>query len=125
MGKGVISKPFEQSTTARIFFSDFPTGSPYVTSIGATILQSNDGSTVSAEEGASIGNGAIITTGGGFGISEQGEWQKDAVSQWATGSGPKPPSWSYDASTRGYPDATLAGHNYQVYYHGDDGLKQG
>ena len=49
-----------------IFYADYPTASQYVTSVGATIFKSKNGHTVTQESGASLKNGAIITTGGGF-----------------------------------------------------------
>ena len=88
-----------------------------MTSVGATAFKSSDGKTVDSEHTASIVDGAIITTGGGFSaLSDTPAWQKRAVSQWATGApaAVKPPANSYDTSKRGYPDVSLNGHNYQV-----------
>jgi len=100
----------------RFFYADFPTSSPYVTSVGATVFKSTDGEHVSAEHVASIKDGSIITSGGGFStMAPQPSWQKDAVDAYVGGSTPKPPSSSYDATQRGYPDVTLNGHNYQVW----------
>jgi len=49
-----------------MLFADFPTDSPYVTSVGATKFTSTDGKTVATEISASVDTGSIITTGGGF-----------------------------------------------------------
>ena len=117
--EGVVSQPYTFNKSARVFFADFPTGSPYVTSVGATAFKSNDGTTVNAEHAASIVDGAIITTGGGFSAVSPGpSWQQEAVDAWLK-SAPddaKPPAFTYNASMRGYPDVTLNGHNYQVFY---------
>jgi hypothetical protein len=121
-----VLEPYKFDSKARLFYADFPTSSPFVTSVGATVFHSSDGSTVSDELGASILNGAIITTGGGFSAIEVNTstiaWQKDATQAWSEGTGEKPPSNQYDITNRGYPDVTLNGHNYQVVYsvNGDD-----
>ena len=48
-----------------VFTADYPTSSPYVTSVGATQFLSANGK-VQQEVACSILTGAIITTGGGF-----------------------------------------------------------
>ena len=83
--EGVVSQVYKFNSSARVFFADFPTGSPYVTSVGATMFKSSDGIKIDAEHAASIIDGAIITTGGGFSaVAPQPTWQKDAVSSWDT-----------------------------------------
>lgn len=116
----IISEAFNIQTftdlSHRFFYADFPTSSPYVTSVGATLFKSSDGKTVNAEHVASIKDGAIITTGGGFStMAEQPDFQKVAIQGYVDGSTPKPPASQYDATQRGYPDISLNGHNYQVY----------
>lgn len=121
--KGVISEPYKFNKSARVFFADFPTGSPYVTSIGATAFKSTDGVKIDAEHTASIVDGAIITTGGGFSaVAAQPKYQKEAVEGWANNApeDAKPPAYMYDTTKRGYPDVTLNGHNYQVFYPSKD-----
>lgn len=119
--KGIVSEVLGDMSSAtadtqRFFFADFPTSSPYVTSVGATVFKTTDGTTVSAEHVASIKDGAIITTGGGFStMTAQPDYQKDVVKAWVDGSSTKPPAAQYDATQRGYPDITLNGHNYQVF----------
>jgi hypothetical protein len=121
--KDIVSEVLKDSSSTgsdpskRFFYADFPTSSPYVTSVGATVFKTTDGKTVSAEHVASIKDGAIITSGGGFStMSEQPDYQKDAVKAYIAGSAPKPPTAQFDATQRGYPDVTLNGHNYQVFY---------
>jgi len=114
----IVSEPFVYNHSARIFYADFPTASPYVTSVGATAFKSTDGKTVSAEHTASITDGAIITTGGGFAATvPMPSWQKTAVQAWVSGApaDKKPPEGTYDTTKRAYPDISLNGHNYQVY----------
>jgi len=116
--KGVTSEVYKYNRSARIFYADFPTDSPYVTSMGATAFKSDDGKTVAAEHTASIVDGAIITTGGGFSaLAPQPKWQAGAVQDWATNApdDAKPPANTYDTSMRGYPDVSFNGHNYQVF----------
>lgn len=114
----VVSETFSGSVdvSKRIFWADFPTSSPYVTSVGATQFISYDGQTVGDEVAASLKAGAIITSGGGFSEEQdQPSWQTAAVRAYADGSTPKPPAGTYDASKRGYPDISLNGHNYRVW----------
>ena len=62
-------------------------------------------SKVDAEHAASIIDGAIITTGGGFSaVAPQPAWQKDAVGAWDTGapSAAKPPKSMYVLGERSY-----------------------
>jgi hypothetical protein len=120
--EGIVSDVYQDDTSStdpsrRFFYADFPTSSPYVTSVGATVFKTTDGKTVSAEHVASIKDGAIITSGGGFSsMTAQPDYQTDAVNAYVAGSTPKPPASQYDATKRGYPDITLNGHNYQVFY---------
>merc|ERR1711881_676448 len=100
------------------FYGLFPTASPYVTSVGATQFKSSDGKTVAAEHTASIADGAIITTGGGFAdVAAMPDYQKTVVGKWISGApaSKKPPAGTYDATKRAYPDVAFNGHNYQVY----------
>jgi len=119
----ITSEPFEYNASARLFYADFPTASPYVTSVGATAFKSVDGVTINAEHTASIVDGAIITTGGGFSAhASRPDWQAEAVQAWVTGAPgvAKPPKGTYDPTKRAYPDVALNGHNYQVYLTKDE-----
>jgi subtilase family serine protease len=119
--KDVISESFADTTSKPMFFADFPTSSPYVTSVGATVFKTTDGKSISAEHAASIKDGAIITTGGGFSaMAPTPDYQKEDIKQYIAGSTPKPPAASYNSTGRGYPDITLNGHNYQVFYPAKD-----
>eukprot|EP00494_Astrolonche_serrata_P028750 UN29017 len=110
----------EFSTTHRIFYPDFPTSSPYVTSVGATQFKQSNG--VISEVAASVKTGAIITTGGGFSVmSSRPDWQSEAVQGWVSLGQKKPPAGTYSTDMRGYPDISFNGHNYQVWYTDDGG----
>lgn len=114
--KDVTSEAYAWNKSKPIFFADFPTSSPYVTSVGATVFKTTDGKSVSAEHAASIKDGAIITTGGGFStMASTPDYQKEDIKQYIAGSTPKPPSALYNSTGRGYPDITLNGHNYQIF----------
>lgn len=96
---------------------DFPTSSPYVTSVSATAMS---GLAPSRDDGApgevavSIPTGLFWTTGGGFSnFSSQPSWQKAAVAAYlaAAGASGVPPSGLFNAQGRGYPDISAIGHN--------------
>jgi len=113
--------------------ADFPGGSPWVTTIGATSLRNptplergppfcqNNTCLGGGEEGMCFlhGPGGCFWTGGG-GISNatrvpwyQEKQVRDYVSD---GSVPKPPHYRKDG--RGYPDAAVMGHDYFVMVNG-------
>eukprot|EP01116_Phalansterium_solitarium_P012022 TRINITY_DN2795_c0_g2_i1.p1 TRINITY_DN2795_c0_g2~~TRINITY_DN2795_c0_g2_i1.p1 ORF type:complete len:745 (+),score=248.03 TRINITY_DN2795_c0_g2_i1:94-2235(+) len=99
-----------------IFSPDYPASSPYVTSVGATQFTSFDGSKVSSEIPASVQSGAIFTTGGGFSrFQPQPSYQATVVQAYLKAVKQLPPSWSFDATMRGYPDIVFNGHNYRVF----------
>jgi subtilase family serine protease len=101
-----------------LFTADYPTSSPYVTSVGATQFLTDSSGAVTEEVACSILTGAIITTGGGFSLSQAAEdYQTQAVRGWSSNtSNPFPPSYSYDINNRAYPDVAFNGHNYLIYY---------
>jgi len=116
--KDVVSEPLPSTVdvSKRLFWADFPTSSPYVTSVGATEFSSLDGKTVNGESAASLKGNAIITSGGGFSAEfDRPDYQAAAVQAYESGSTAKPPAATYDSSKRGYPDITLSGHNYRVW----------
>jgi len=102
------------------FTADYPTSSPYVTSVGATQFLSNGGR-VTSEVAASILTKAIITTGGGFSTFQgMPDYQQTTVQQYLTNPNSNlPPSDTFDANMRAYPDVSFNGHNYLVYYSND------
>jgi len=99
-----------------IFTADYPTSSPYVTSIGASqFLYVPDGGI--KEVICSIKTQAIITTGGGFSMFQKGlDYQQKAVQHWVSTAANKPPAGTYDPTMRGYPDVIFNGHSYFIFY---------
>ena len=123
---------------------EFPASSPWVLSVGATMLGPNPDlldpkadTTPSpckpalfwkgfecAKNGtelvASLESGSKITSGGGFStVSTRPTWQDDVVEAYLDQkSGALPPSASFNASNRAYPDVSAAGHSHLVYLKG-------
>jgi len=123
----------------------FPGDSPYVTSVGATMLVAGS-SDVEDEDGVVIAEKrdvgaapicqiyqcatstneavctyptALITTGGGFSIyTTRPSWQNTLVSAYLSSGVPLPPSQYFNAADRGYPDVAGLGHNYLIYIGG-------
>eukprot|EP01027_Heterolobosea_sp_BB2_P016835 GEZU01023910.1.p1 GENE.GEZU01023910.1~~GEZU01023910.1.p1 ORF type:complete len:661 (-),score=241.97 GEZU01023910.1:189-1946(-) len=94
---------------------DYPTSSPYVTSVGATQFLGKAPNF--REVGASILTGAKITTGGGFAVFQpMPDYQSAAVNKYLSSGVALPPSNSFNAKNRGYPDIAFNGHNYLIYY---------
>lgn len=92
------------------FSAQFPTSSPYVTSVGATNWKDSD------EVACSTANGALITTGGGFsGYSDRGSYQADVVDAWAANADNNlPPTSMFNVSKRAYPDVSMFGHSFKI-----------
>ena len=123
--------------------SIFPGASPYVLSIGATMLVSssniatksdhfatsdkqpkppvcssvNCADVTKMEEVACSYPEAIITTGGGFSnYSPRPSWQNSVVSTYFNFVSPSelPPASTFNSSNRGFPDVSALGHNFLV-----------
>ena len=116
--------------------SIFPGASPYVLSIGATMLvNSNSTKRVVGDsqpvppicneytcadlsttvEVACSTPEALITTGGGFSdYSTRPSWQDAVVTVYLNTSTGLPPSSDYNAANRGFPDVSALGHNYLI-----------
>ncbi|KYQ90377.1 Physaropepsin [Tieghemostelium lacteum] len=111
----------------------FPGGSPWVTSVGATMLSapsdadmegSSSGSTApicqkqkcatSTSEVVCSYPQALITSGGGFSdYSPMPSYQQTAVNAYLN-SGVKLPTGKFNATNRGFPDVSALGHNYWI-----------
>jgi len=88
------------------FRPEWPTQSPYVTSVGGTFMV---GSTETAVE----------FSGGGFSNHfTQPSYQKDAVADFFATSQDLPPSSYYNSTSRAYPDIAAFATNYQVVVNG-------
>lgn len=127
---------------------EWPTSSPWVTSVGATQL-SDRHLKICAAEGAndtvwnpfsvpvscgktvgevvcSSSKGAIITSGGGFSnVYKRPHWQGSAVDDYiASGAAPAAKNF-YNREGRGYPDVAVLGSLYYVQVSGNIGLESG
>jgi len=120
----------------------FPGASPYVTSVGATMLvdslannnqqseslplagqskratppicQQFQCATVNTEGVCSYPD-ALITTGGGFSVySPRPAWQQQQVTTYLNSGVALPPSQYFSANNRGFPDISALGHNYII-----------
>ena len=118
--------------------SIFPGASPYVLSIGATMLVDSDSSNAAPqaaqpvppicseytcadvttmEEVACSYPEALITTGGGFSnYSPRPSWQDSVVTNYLQTVPPAdlPPALDFNATNRGFPDVSALGHNYLI-----------
>jgi hypothetical protein len=107
---------YNNSYAASMFFSDYPTASPYVVSVGATMIDPFRAGNACGENSVEIFStilaGSLITGGGGFSVvSSRPTWQANLVEAYLNSS-ELPPTGSFNASNRGYPDISLNGHNY-------------
>jgi subtilase family serine protease len=108
----------------------FPGASPWVTSVGATMLVSSSSQAkrqanqppvcqqmtcaTTTTEGVCTYPTALITTGGGFSdVSPTPAWQRDVVKAYLN-SGVQLPTGNFNASNRGFPDVAANGHNYLI-----------
>jgi len=101
------------------FFPDFPTSSPYVTSVGATALQytslSCQPSLNEPEIYCSTLDAAGYSGGGGFSSFQPSfAQQANAISNYIANANNLPPSTTFNPSMRGYPDVSFNGHNFMV-----------
>ncbi|EGC33182.1 hypothetical protein DICPUDRAFT_154796 [Dictyostelium purpureum] len=109
----------------------FPGASPWVTSVGATMLSapsssaSGDNSDIpvcgihhcatSTSELVCSYPAALITTGGGFSdYSPRPSWQSSVVETYLNSGVALPASNFFNSSNRGFPDVSALGHNYYV-----------
>jgi subtilase family serine protease len=135
---GAASKINYQCTnTTSPINPEFPSSSPFVTSVGATQLEneiqltgslapptcSNFGgcAKVGSETVCSTGTGALITSGGGFSIySTTPSYQTSQVAGYLANPSAQPPRNTFNTKGRGYPDVTVVGHNYIITDGGQD-----
>ena len=98
------------------FWPEFPSSSPYVTSVGASqlLISKQDLSQESSFEEitASREFGSRITSGGGFSkLHSRPKYQEESVeSYFARGNDPLLPPGFQDPGTRAYPDVMMIGH---------------
>jgi subtilase family serine protease len=109
---------YNTSYATSIFYSNFPASSPYVVSVGATMIDPFKAQDACAESSAEIFStidaGSGITGGGGFSIlTPRPSWQNQMVEAYLNSS-ELPPAGFFNMSTRGYPDISLNGHHYAI-----------
>merc|ERR1711937_793356 len=113
--------------------ASFPGSSPYVTAVGATMLQDPKYNLPTTPEACTaLGNTfkcasggtevavsseiAGFTSGGGFSTyTPMPSYQKDAVTAYLNSGTALPPSTYFNSKNRGYPDVAAMGNNYAVY----------
>ncbi|PRP89064.1 hypothetical protein PROFUN_02342 [Planoprotostelium fungivorum] len=110
------------SSNGSPFEPGWPASSPYLTSVGGTILLD-----ATTEIFASYDTGSIIAGGGGFSkMYPQPSYQKDFVQQWMNGRNTTfTPLSSFNSSNRAYPDISLSAHAYPIYDGGSVGFVDG
>jgi len=117
------------STQGGALSTIFPGASPWVTSVGATMLvASKEVSDVASApicakykcanataEGVCTYPTALITTGGGFSnYVARPLWQDQAVSAYLKSGVTLPDASNFNQSNRGFPDVSALGHNFLI-----------
>jgi len=102
-GDGGVSG--SQSSSCTDFVPTFPSGCPYVTSVGATT-------------GTSPETAADFSSGGFSNVYSTPSFQSSAVSTFLSGLGTTY-NGLYNASGRGFPDVSTQGENFLIGYEGD------
>jgi len=115
---------------------NFPASSPYVTTVGGTMLQ-NGGTALTgslppfcSEPSITCAGGgveivcsvpdALITSGGGFSnILAQPSYQSSDVSAWMNSGALQPPTKYWSSSGRAYPDVAALAHKYLIVENGE------
>jgi len=120
---------YNTSYSSSIFYSNFPASSPYVVSVGATMIDPFRAGSACGESAveifSSIDAGSSITGGGGFSIvSPRPSWQDNHVEDYLNTS-VLPPAGFFNMSNRGYPDISLNGHHYAIVYNRTLGFVDG
>ncbi|RHY48939.1 hypothetical protein DYB38_010828 [Aphanomyces astaci] len=107
----------------------WPTSSPYVTSVGATMLSKltdSSGFFNTLDEVVCTSSlGSAITSGGGFSTQYARPAYQDAAVQGYLATRNIPPPSFFNVSGRAYPDVTAFGHDYIVVLNGDKALISG
>ncbi|KAN0026551.1 hypothetical protein ACTFIV_007540 [Dictyostelium citrinum] len=115
LGIKILGYSFDESAGS-LFSPQYPTSSPYVTSVGATQIITNGPEIV-----CSSSTGAAVTSGGGFAVTQsQPFYQANAVAKYLETANNLPPSFSFDPTKRAYPDVSLVAHKYSISYSAND-----
>ena len=102
-GDGGVSGSQSQSC-GRSFIPTFPSGCPYLTSVGATT-------------GIKPETAATFSSGGFSNYFDQPSYQSSAVSSYLSALG-KTNSGKFNKNGRGFPDVSAQGQNVEIYYQG-------
>jgi subtilase family serine protease len=115
---------YQNTTFCQKFPSHFPSSSPYVTAVGATMWSTlytpMCNQSLSCTEVKEItcmeDYGGLITTGGGFSeFFPMPSYQKNVVTSYLNNSNTAfPPSDAFNSAGRAYPDISVAGDNFVV-----------
>ncbi|KAF2069000.1 hypothetical protein CYY_009683 [Polysphondylium violaceum] len=119
----------------------FPGASPWVTSVGATMLIESSATqavgdsapicskkkcATSTTEGVCTSPQALITTGGGFSdYSPMPSYQQDVVEAYLKSGAVFPKNTYFNASNRAFPDVSALGHNYYIIAGGEGQVVDG
>eukprot|EP01113_Clastostelium_recurvatum_P024683 TRINITY_DN2946_c0_g1_i1.p1 TRINITY_DN2946_c0_g1~~TRINITY_DN2946_c0_g1_i1.p1 ORF type:complete len:771 (+),score=171.84 TRINITY_DN2946_c0_g1_i1:2082-4394(+) len=136
-GAGDLGGPPMGANTCQPLHADWPSQSPYVTSVGATMITPLDDPIcyLRKEQGGidctsdplgeiptSLDSGIFWTSGGGFSnLSTTPDYQAPFVKQYLStlrSKGLLPPSSLFNASGRAYPDVAAVGHNLWIALNG-------
>jgi tripeptidyl-peptidase-1 len=126
--------------TDKVLHASFPASSPYVTAVGATMLQDPQFELQKPPSAcSSLGAGykcasggtevsvsaqkAGFTSGGGFSTyTEMPAYQKTAVDEYLSTQASKlPPSSYFNSKNRAYPDVSAMGNNFLIYMASEGG----
>ncbi|CAK4825606.1 unnamed protein product [Aphanomyces euteiches] len=126
-----LQKIDKSDTTAwcQVHGPQWPTSSPYLTSVGATMLAKSEDApsyfNTLDEVICSTERGSTITSGGGFSNKyDRPSYQDQAVKQFLTTRN-LPPSNFFNASGRAYPDVSMIGNSFRIFVKGATTLISG
>jgi tripeptidyl-peptidase-1 len=110
------------------FVATFPASSPYVTAVGATqwsnrytpICEESNNCSDVKEIACMSDRGGGITTGGGFSaFFPMPDYQKNVVNSYLNSPTSKlPPFTAFNPTGRAYPDISVVGSNFVIFYKG-------
>jgi len=99
------------------YIPGFPSSSPYVTAVGATMGPESNSPEVVCESTYSRSG---ITSGGGFSsFYPRPDWQHDEVDAYLSTVSPKP-RVGYNSGGRGYPDVAVMGNQFSIFVGGKE-----
>jgi tripeptidyl-peptidase-1 len=116
----------DESCTSKTLRPDFPGSSPYVTSVGGTMIQNGQplsnpppicaqSRLTCAQSGTEVAVSFAVadyTSGGGFSnVAPMPDFQKDAVATYLKTAPNLPPASYFNQTGRAYPDVAALGHN--------------